>query len=81
MPAAFGRLCVETPQTGRARRYQRQPPSGGCVLKHACQHQPKNLSEPAAFGRLCVETLITGLPGMGKTPAAFGRLCVETEWW
>ena len=32
--AAFGRLCVETPHVAPCIAHQRQPPSGGCVLKH-----------------------------------------------
>ena len=34
-PAAFGRLCVETLPTQAAYLPRPQPPSGGCVLKHA----------------------------------------------
>ena len=34
MPAAFGRLCVETAITGAdIAETATQPPSGGCVLK------------------------------------------------
>ena len=36
-----------------------QPPSGGCVLKLACQYLFKIFLKAAAFGRLCVETLLT----------------------
>ena len=32
--AAFGRLCVETRWRLRGKSESRQPPSGGCVLKH-----------------------------------------------
>ena len=32
-PAAFGRLCVETQAAAEAEAMERQPPSGGCVLK------------------------------------------------
>ena len=32
-PAAFGRLCVETPQSTVTFDSFAQPPSGGCVLK------------------------------------------------
>ena len=36
--AAFGRLCVETPiRAAKSRPGNRQPPSGGCVLKHVSQ--------------------------------------------
>ena len=34
LPAAFGRLCVETTADGEvSERELAQPPSGGCVLK------------------------------------------------
>ena len=32
-PAAFGRLCVETPYVASRGVLLNQPPSGGCVLK------------------------------------------------
>ena len=34
-PAAFGRLCVETANTGIVSDCHVQPPSGGCVLKQS----------------------------------------------
>ena len=34
----------------------RQPPSGGCVLKHRDTDTHSHLPRAAAFGRLCVET-------------------------
>ena len=33
LPAAFGRLCVETTAMTAEELNQYQPPSGGCVLK------------------------------------------------
>ena len=33
IPAAFGRLCVETVMSGLPPALPYQPPSGGCVLK------------------------------------------------
>ena len=36
-PAAFRRLCVETFPLSNLFNAFRQPPSGGCVLKHAVQ--------------------------------------------
>ena len=33
LPAAFGRLCVETMANGNMKLSLVQPPSGGCVLK------------------------------------------------
>ncbi|WP_410000218.1 hypothetical protein [Neisseria sicca] len=35
MPAAFGRLCVETARESLPLTTLSQPPSGGCVLKPA----------------------------------------------
>ena len=78
MPAAFGRLCVETTLSLKLLFSEVQPPSGGCVLKQRGKSALKNCSSSAAFGRLCVET--TGQPRRSQTQAAaaFGRLCVET---
>ena len=78
MPAAFGRLCVETGIRYNTSTGATQPPSGGCVLK-----QFRTVAEviehgPAAFGRLCVETFIEQAKQSREKPAAFGRLCVET---
>ena len=36
--------------------YASQPPSGGCVLKHAQLTADSTAQKPAAFRRLCVET-------------------------
>ncbi len=57
----------------------RQPPSGGCVLKHFELLLKNRLKAPAAFGRLCVETRICCVIAELLLPAAFGRLCVETR--
>ena len=56
-----------------------QPPSGGCVLKHADSAKCARRHAPAAFGRLCVETASRRIPAHCVYPAAFGRLCVETN--
>ena len=37
--------------------FYRQPPSGGCVLKHVQYHPFQGRDTPAAFRRLCVETI------------------------
>ena len=57
VPAAFGRLCVETAEEVRGRlASDTQPPSGGCVLKRRQKIKSVGIQAPAAFGRLCVET-------------------------
>ena len=79
IPAAFGRLCVETLSTFFAKSdTATQPPSGGCVLKPFVQTAYLSDIDPAAFGRLCVETSHKNRQTRCKAPAAFGRLCVET---
>ena len=69
VPAAFGRLCVETLELIPHPDTVRQPPSGGCVLKRAVASVGLCPQEPAAFGRLCVET----------TPATLCRVCRKTS--
>ena len=80
MPAAFGRLCVETGRIIEPAIVDHiQPPSGGCVLKPAGAIQIFYIAGPAAFGRLCVETCFIFITLIHLiAPAAFGRLCVET---
>ena len=81
LPAAFGRLCVETtPKRAKSRRKSTQPPSGGCVLKLDDFFDAHFVGSPAAFGRLCVETGAMDSPILARKPAAFGRLCVETTY-
>ena len=56
-----------------------QPPSGGCVLKHAETNLVERFisTQPPSGGCvLKLETLKTNT--ITHTPAAFGRLCVET---
>ena len=56
-PAAFRRLCVETPDhLFHAQNAANQPPSGGCVLKLFVVGGVLAVKVPAAFRRLCVET-------------------------
>ena len=77
--AAFGRLCVETPQRAvEVRATVRQPPSGGCVLKRLAPRTLFRAWIAAAFGRLCVETKPRSRASVRDLAAAFGRLCVET---
>ena len=78
LPAAFGRLCVETLRAFLQLIVKSQPPSGGCVLKHVERRTAFQVWNPAAFGRLCVETTFCHNAPPKKKPAAFGRLCVET---
>ena len=79
MPAAFGRLCVETAKVYKpVADTMYQPPSGGCVLKHERAKRRLEQDDPAAFGRLCVETVGSADNRLAGLPAAFGRLCVET---
>ena len=77
-PAAFRRLCVETPIRNPTLKQKNQPPSGGCVLKHACKYAQDKYACPAAFRRLCVETILGFNISSVRFPAAFRRLCVET---
>ena len=79
IPAAFGRLCVETVQVDYDGGHRAQPPSGGCVLKQNAALLRRHIQSPAAFGRLCVETHCTASFVKLYIPAAFGRLCVETH--
>ena len=94
IPAAFGRLCVETllnelPQEGGLpAAFGRLCVETGCALKFNAM-----MMFPAAFGRLCVETSTSGARTMtvSQPPSGgcvlklflsegawLGRLCVET---
>ena len=57
---------------------QKQPPSGGCVLKQAIFDQTINLFVAATFGWLCVETIGSVFIPIFLAAATFGWLCVET---
>ena len=76
--AAFGRLCVETPELEVFIDAWVQPPSGGCVLKLELTNFDW-WAWAAAFGRLCVETQNRSHKTHYPAAAAFGRLCVETR--
>ena len=78
IPAAFGRLCVETAAVACLWSTVIQPPSGGCVLKRVCHISPRTWLAPAAFRRLCVETASCAGLMAHDSPASFGRLCAET---
>ena len=78
-PAAFGRLCVETPYAlERNTVGSVQPPSGGCVLKQLFKLNTLwQFSQPPSGG--CVLKHKRKLNhDYDYKPAAFGRLCVET---
>ena len=65
-------------QLDDVRGLERQPPSGGCVLKPVYQGGIRKDAPPAAFRRLCVETRQMAVGSVLADPAAFRRLCVET---
>mgnify|MGYP001668969678 CR=1 FL=1 len=54
--ATFGWLCVETVILTALPYFLRQPPSGGCVLKHCKDVSAVKFKVAATFGWLCVET-------------------------
>ena len=78
-PAAFRRLCVETHTlTGLVSAIQRQPPSGGCVLKRQyVDNGAKPVYQPPSGGCVLKHAVFFG-GQIDKGPAAFRRLCVET---
>ena len=60
LPAAFGRLCVETFTAERHINDRIQPPSGGCVLKLISQKQNiLEISQPPSGG--CVLKQVSGV--------------------
>ena len=79
MPAAFRRLCVETP-SGWLKTSSSCPAAFRrlCVETAAISDAAGKVGDPAAFRRLCVETLNPALVVTTALPAAFRRLCVET---
>ena len=76
-PAAFRRLCVETPCGAMP-----TPLSLPAAFRRLCVEtagtRDPDAYDPAAFRRLCVETAGTRDPD-AYDPAAFRRLCVETS--
>ena len=79
MPAAFGRLCVET--LDKVNKMADDGPAAFgrlCVETSLSRTTATETVPPAAFGRLCVETTRCSLCRRRLRPAAFGRLCVET---
>ena len=59
--------------------YDRQPPSGGCVLKQkfTCLHQVGNVQPPS--GGCVLKRQCSAAPVHREASAAFRRLCVETS--
>ena len=78
IPAAFGRLCVET--RAHAACNCATPPAafGRLCVETRVKAIRHTAIVPAAFGRLCVETPVHVSRDLEDLPAAFGRLCVET---
>ena len=61
LPAAFGRLCVETFTAERHINDRIQPPSGGCVLKLISQKQNiLEISQPPSGGCVLKHQYIDG---------------------
>ena len=79
VPAAFGRLCVETKYTLLCRNGKHQPPSGGCVLKPIQRAVIARFRVQPPSGGCVLKLSHTRTPFVEASPAAFGRLCVETN--
>ena len=58
IPAAFGRLCVETLQHKRTAKPYRPAAFGRLCVETNLTAQIQTVKKPAAFGRLCVETVV-----------------------
>ena len=57
VPAAFGRLCVETNDSGYPIELRQPAAFGRLCVETICLRCKDDKSLPAAFGRLCVETI------------------------
>ena len=75
MPAAFRRLCVETPDSSISSSSKKQPPSGGCVLKLRVADAAAEAGDAAAFRRLCVETQHPNIVGGGEISRLQAAVC------
>ena len=78
LPAAFRRLCVETPWVRLELRQRNQPPLGGCVLKQSDFYVNVGSDNQPPLGGCVLKRVSTLCLGAGRCPDAFGRLCVET---
>ena len=78
LPAAFGRLCVET-IANRRYSFRRHPAAFGrlCVETDVLSDEVEVWPQPPSGG--CVLKPEDAVVGVSQGwPAAFGRLCVET---
>ena len=79
LPAAFGRLCVETDLISGRDSLSSAAAFGRLCVETLIAVITVSIIQPAAFGRLCVETAHRPFVPTMSYPAAFGRLCVETD--
>ena len=78
VPAAFGRLCVET-AIGPMAHQGRSPAAFGRLCVETFKYRVKNKSKNQPPSGGCVLKLrVDGVDVLAQMPAAFGRLCVET---
>ena len=78
--ATFGWLCVETFSPVVAQQLQqKQPPSGGCVLKPRYKTRGINeTGQPPSGGCVLKQECVIARSNW-RTAATFGWLCVETD--
>ena len=79
VPAAFGRLCVETMKVAGQNSSATQPPSGGCVLKQSARLAFGFSGIQPPSGGCVLKPCEADYDDERVEPAAFGRLCVETQ--
>ena len=73
LPAAFGRLCVETPRPMWLATVYQPAAFGRLCVETVHMNMLRNQPLPAAFGRLCVETSVTILlPVLKSQPPSGG---------
>ena len=79
MPAAFGRLCVETLKKTTSPHRQAQPPSGGCVLKReAANNMPQFFAQPPSGGCVLKPDTSTAMTTAAIQPPSGG--CVLKQY-
>ena len=81
MPAAFGRLCVETRHLSNQNNINPcQPPSGGCVLKHSNKSLFRmELAQPPSGGCVLKPMLYQGLFLRYNQPPSGGCVLKQTH--